>query len=101
MVTLDKDFGELAVLGQQPHVGIIRLVDIVPQQQAAVHCRRRNCNKAQSSPPPRAASAFGHQQRETGVRDPASGPRTLVGEPRTRRGTSLVPGTEGSAGRLG
>ncbi|MDA1129612.1 MAG: DUF5615 family PIN-like protein [Chloroflexi bacterium] len=27
LVTLDKDFGELAVLHQQPHSGILRLVN--------------------------------------------------------------------------
>ena len=35
LVTLDKDFGELAVLRGQPHVGIIRLVNISAHQQAA------------------------------------------------------------------
>ena len=36
LVTLDKDFGELAVLAGQAHAGIIRLVDILPRQQAAI-----------------------------------------------------------------
>ena len=34
MVTLDKDFGELAIVYQRPHCGIIRLVDISARQQA-------------------------------------------------------------------
>jgi predicted nuclease of predicted toxin-antitoxin system len=33
LVTLDKDFGTLAVLGGQPHAGIVRLVDIGARQQ--------------------------------------------------------------------
>ena len=32
LVTLDKDFGELAVVRNQPHGGIIRLVDIAATQ---------------------------------------------------------------------
>jgi predicted nuclease of predicted toxin-antitoxin system len=35
LVTLDKDFGELAVVRGQPHRGIIRLVGIAARQQAA------------------------------------------------------------------
>ncbi|MCC7049124.1 MAG: DUF5615 family PIN-like protein [Alphaproteobacteria bacterium] len=34
LVTLDKDFGELAVAAQQPHVGIIRLVGLRAIEQA-------------------------------------------------------------------
>lgn len=34
VVTLDKDFGELAVLQRTPHSGIIRLVDLAPEEQA-------------------------------------------------------------------
>ena len=33
-MTLDKDFGELAVLHQQPHAGIVRLVSWSAKQQA-------------------------------------------------------------------
>ena len=33
LITLDKDFGELAVVFGLPHCGIVRLVDIDPQQQ--------------------------------------------------------------------
>ncbi|MCC6319843.1 MAG: DUF5615 family PIN-like protein [Phycisphaerales bacterium] len=33
VVTIDKDFGELAVLHKQPHCEIIRLVDIPTAQQ--------------------------------------------------------------------
>lgn len=34
LVTLDKDFGELAVLRGQPHKGIVRLVDLSARRQA-------------------------------------------------------------------
>jgi predicted nuclease of predicted toxin-antitoxin system len=34
LVTLDKDFGELAIVRKTPHSGIIRLVDISAKQQA-------------------------------------------------------------------
>ena len=34
LVTLDKDFGELAILEGQKHVGIIRLVNIPARKQA-------------------------------------------------------------------
>lgn len=36
LVTLDKDFGELAVVGQKPHCGIVRLVDIRSLRQGRV-----------------------------------------------------------------
>jgi predicted nuclease of predicted toxin-antitoxin system len=36
LVTLDKDFGELAVLRGTPHNGIVRLVNISARQQAAI-----------------------------------------------------------------
>jgi predicted nuclease of predicted toxin-antitoxin system len=36
LITLDKDFGELAVLHGHPHCGIIRLVNIAISQQALV-----------------------------------------------------------------
>lgn len=36
LVTLDKDFGELAVLHGLPHSGIVRLVNISARQQASV-----------------------------------------------------------------
>lgn len=36
LVTLDKDFGELAVLHGQPHNGILRLVGISAHRQSAV-----------------------------------------------------------------
>jgi predicted nuclease of predicted toxin-antitoxin system len=35
LITLDKDFGELAVAFGQPHCGIVRLVDIHPRDQAS------------------------------------------------------------------
>lgn len=33
LITLDKDFGELAVVLGRPHCGIVRLVDIHPREQ--------------------------------------------------------------------
>lgn len=39
LVTLDKGFGELATLRQQPHSGILRLVNWAARQQAQV-CMR-------------------------------------------------------------
>ena len=33
LVTLDKDFGELALVRGRPHSGIVRLVDIAAQRQ--------------------------------------------------------------------
>lgn len=39
LITLDKDFGELAVVHQYPHAGIVRLVD-VPPEDTAFTCRR-------------------------------------------------------------
>lgn len=36
LVTLDKDFGELAIIQEKPHSGIVRLVDISIARQAAV-----------------------------------------------------------------
>jgi predicted nuclease of predicted toxin-antitoxin system len=38
IVTLDKDFGELAIVRGLPHVGIVRLVGFAARQQA-VACR--------------------------------------------------------------
>jgi predicted nuclease of predicted toxin-antitoxin system len=35
LVTLDKGFGELAVVHQQPHCGIMRLVYVRPPKQGA------------------------------------------------------------------
>ena len=39
LVTLDKDFGELAVLHRQPHSDILRLVNWPARQQAQVCLR--------------------------------------------------------------
>ncbi len=39
LVTLDKDFGELAVVRGMPHCGILRLVNLSARSQAAV-CMR-------------------------------------------------------------
>jgi predicted nuclease of predicted toxin-antitoxin system len=36
LITLDKDFGELAVVKDQPHSGIVRLVNFSAKQQALV-----------------------------------------------------------------
>jgi len=36
LVTLDKDFGELAIVRELPHAGIIRLVNVAARRQAAV-----------------------------------------------------------------
>ena len=36
LITLDKDFGELAVVLQRPHVGIVRLVDLRAEDQGSV-----------------------------------------------------------------
>jgi predicted nuclease of predicted toxin-antitoxin system len=36
LITLDKDFGELAIIQGKPHSGILRLVDISARRQAAV-----------------------------------------------------------------
>ena len=36
LVTLDKDFGELAVLRGIPHCGILRLVNVSAHQQAVI-----------------------------------------------------------------
>ncbi len=39
LVTLDKDFGELAIVRGMPHAGIIRLVNLETSQQAAICLR--------------------------------------------------------------
>ena len=39
LVTLDKDFGEMAVVQGKPHSGIVRIVNIPARQQGSV-CRR-------------------------------------------------------------
>jgi predicted nuclease of predicted toxin-antitoxin system len=39
LVTLDKDFGELAILHDHPHSGILRLVNL-PARRQAVLCER-------------------------------------------------------------
>lgn len=35
LITLDKDFGELAIVRAQPHVGIVRLVEIPARRQGS------------------------------------------------------------------
>jgi predicted nuclease of predicted toxin-antitoxin system len=39
LVTLDKDFGELAIVHARPHCGIVRLVGISARQQATICLR--------------------------------------------------------------
>ncbi len=39
LVTLDKDFGELAIVRGMPHAGIIRLVNLGTRQQADICLR--------------------------------------------------------------
>ncbi|MBW1802930.1 MAG: DUF5615 family PIN-like protein [Deltaproteobacteria bacterium] len=39
LITLDKDFGELAIIKRIPHHGILRLVNIPARSQAAVCAR--------------------------------------------------------------
>ena len=39
LVTLDKDFGELAIVREMPHSGIIRLVNLTSRQQSLVCLR--------------------------------------------------------------
>jgi predicted nuclease of predicted toxin-antitoxin system len=36
LITIDKDFGELAILKDQPHSGIVRLVNFSARQQASI-----------------------------------------------------------------
>ncbi len=36
LITLDKDFGELAIVKQRPHCGIVRLVNFGGRQQGLV-----------------------------------------------------------------
>jgi len=36
LVTLDKDFGELVIVYQKPHSGILRLVDLSVKEQARI-----------------------------------------------------------------
>lgn len=39
LVTLDKDFGELAIVLRTPHCGILRLVNLTTKQQSVVCLR--------------------------------------------------------------
>ncbi|MCC9076447.1 DUF5615 family PIN-like protein [Litorilinea aerophila] len=39
LVTLDKDFGELAIVYEQPHAGIVRLVNLPARQQGPICAR--------------------------------------------------------------
>jgi predicted nuclease of predicted toxin-antitoxin system len=69
LVTLDKDFGELAVAAGLPHAGIIRLVDIVPRRQAAVCVQVL----AQHGPDLQAGAIITAQLRRIRLRPPESG----------------------------
>ncbi len=40
LITLDKDFGEIAVLWGQPHSGIVRLSDLLLIEQQEAACLR-------------------------------------------------------------
>lgn len=42
LVTLDKDFGELAIVRRRPHSGIIRLIGLAAKQQAPAGIRVLN-----------------------------------------------------------
>lgn len=50
LVTLDKDFGELAIVHKLPHCGIMRLVNLSIRQQAQVclHVLKRYGKELQS-----------------------------------------------------
>ena len=50
LITLDKDFGELAVLHGAQHAGILRLVDIAARRQstAALHVLERHGDELQA-----------------------------------------------------
>jgi predicted nuclease of predicted toxin-antitoxin system len=37
IVTIDKDFGELAVVNRLPHRGIVRLVGLAAERQGTAH----------------------------------------------------------------
>lgn len=39
LVTLDKDFGELAIVKDEPHAGIVRLVGLAAREQGPACCR--------------------------------------------------------------
>ncbi len=50
LVTLDKDFGELAIVRGTPHCGILQLVDFSAKQQASIcsHVPTLHGNELQS-----------------------------------------------------
>jgi predicted nuclease of predicted toxin-antitoxin system len=52
LVTLDKDFGELAIVHGKPHDGIVRMVAFSTAQQAELCVRwsltERSCNEVRS-----------------------------------------------------
>ena len=49
LVTLDKDFGELAILQNRPHSGILRVVNFPAQRQADVILRVLSLHGAELS----------------------------------------------------
>jgi predicted nuclease of predicted toxin-antitoxin system len=49
LVTLDKDFGELAIVRGRPHAGILRLVNVAARQQATICLHTLNLYQAELS----------------------------------------------------
>ena len=47
LVTLDKDFGELAIVHERPHSGILRIVGFTARQHASVCQRALNVHGAE------------------------------------------------------
>jgi predicted nuclease of predicted toxin-antitoxin system len=45
LVTLDKDFGELAVAFGRPHSGLVRLVGMSAREQGPICAERRACRR--------------------------------------------------------
>jgi len=45
LVTLDKDFGELAIVREKPHSGIVRLVNLASRRQALACLRVINLHE--------------------------------------------------------
>jgi len=83
IVTLDKDFGELAVVFDAPHAGILRLVDFRSSQQASVCLRVIEAHTRVGE----------RRNHHSGARAHAHPPAGRI------RGRRLIrePGTEGAA----
>ena len=69
LVTLDKDFGELAVVYRKPHCGIVRLVDLGTRDQSLV-CLRALTTHGPELQAGAIVTAEGHRLR---VRPPEKG----------------------------